>query len=277
MRKRALPEGVEFGATPDTPAPARRWPVIVLAVALVATLAIITDRDVDDELRPTHDSTASGLPPPSLPPDPEAALEEAEATARRLALMINRGDSVRVLELLAPVVDTDLGTSQWPLLFGDAGWWAQFESRTVLMERRVTDSVRYFRTIPGAIDVETCSPRPSTDTSIRIVVDCSYTAFGGMRSLIGDRSGAHEGILTFVVFDGKVADVRRTPDRGDEAWRALGEWAATADPRGFEAVLGSRDGGVLLQPTYDGAAALEHIDLATRYAEEQGAKPLPAG
>lgn len=262
----------------------RPWSWVVGGVAaLVVTLAIVAtgpmqrlESNVGVELTPL---AASSAPPTSMAIERAVGvLDDAEQVAQRLVTMINRGDSVRVAELIAPSLPAEeLGSSEWPLIHGDAGWWDGASAGAVRDDARITDFVRYFRTIPGGALVSSCQGRFVDAALPRVVVDCDYSAFGGIRGLMGDGGELDRGVLRVTVERGLVVDTERTGDLTDVAWETLGAWVADARPVVFEAVFGTLDGGLTLRPVYTSAAALRHIDAAAGYARAAGLPSLPIG
>ncbi len=205
-------------------------------------------------------------------------LDEAEQVAERLVTMINRGDSVRVTELIASSVPADgLGASEWPLIHEDVGWWTGTTAGAARDDTQITDFVRYFRTVPGGALVSACQGRFVDAALPRVVVDCDYSAFGGIRGLMGDTEDLDRGVLRLTVERGLVVDTQRTRDLTDTAWETLGTWVADARPDVFEAVFGTLDGGFTLRPVYTSAAALQQIDVAASYARAAGLPSLSVG
>lgn len=259
----------------------RRTPVaLVVGLSALAVMVIAGgERLRTNAGTASHAGVRSAAPPTSITVDWAASvLDEAEQVAERLVAMVNGGNSELVIELLSRRLPADgLGSSQWPLIHDDVGWWDGSDAGALWNESRISDFVRYSRTMPGSALVSSCRGRFVDTSSPRVIVDCDYSAFGGIRGLIGDGNDLDQGIMRVTIERGLVVDVQRMPDLTDAAWATLGAWAAESQPDVFEAVFGTLDGTPTLRPVYTAAAALQQIDVATSYARAAGLPPFPVG
>ena len=95
-------------------------------------------------------AAASAAPPTSMLIDRSAeVLEAAEEVVERLVVTVNKADSGKVIELLAPVVPAGLGSAAWPMAHGDIGWWDPSIAGARLNSERVTDLSATFAPYPA--------------------------------------------------------------------------------------------------------------------------------
>lgn len=188
-------------------------------------------------------------------PYPSPAVETVET----FVMMVNRGDSGAVLELmLDEATRPGTGTAQYPHLPTDAGLWID----GVLDRARVEGFVRYVSALPGPVDVSDCAC--VAGGYIATLVGCSYTTSGGVLAPLGQEPGA--GRLYVVMLEGRVAGLIHPGDADADLWDRFAEWVAHTHPISALSVLGSSESGWALDPEYSRDSALEQSRLALEMA-----------
>lgn len=272
---------LEESPQPDIPemGSRRRWPLLAVVAALLGLLVWLPSAVADPQV-PSLEAIEPQAAAPALNAQ-LATVDTANAAvevAQTLIEAVNGADSGRVIELLAPLAGSSgYGTAQWPTLHGEIGWWDKTAPDRRLDEQRVTDFVRYFRTMPGSVVASSCVPDAEGPSAVDVVVVvCEYTAFGGIRGLMGDRHRAELGRLTLVVRDDLVVNVRDESPINELAWNQLGLWVARTDPDLFDELF-REPGGWTFRPQYSGETAVRHAEAAASFAAAIGAEPLPFG
>ena len=246
---------------------------MIAAVAAVGLLVAAGERATDRSPKRGVVATAgSPSPPTSAAVLAGTGFDGAEALVEQLIAAVNTADSATTLETLAASAD-GLGRAEWPLLTGDIGWWSG-EPRRVLDRSKVTDFVRYFRTIPSGLIVAGCASQAVALGDIE--VSCDYVAFGGVPRMAGTVN-AIEGSLVATVRSGLIVDVRNSDGGTDPAWATFADWVSVHHPDEYaQSFVAGGDRGSLA-PTYNGSSALRHAELASEFAESEGRPVLPLG
>ncbi len=207
------------------PEPVRPSPLVLLVVGAAFAVLIAAFPSVTGPGAPAAvESIESDGIAPSLSARvvTRQQLEAAIAVTESLVVAVNSADSEQVISLLAPsLFGTGLGSSEWPMVYGDVGWWGPTSPGAYLNHGAVADFVRYFRALPGGVIVDECRADGIDPANDLVGVTCTYAAFGGGRGLMGDRE-REVGALDVVVRNGLVADVTNHSAVDELAWNQLG-------------------------------------------------------
>lgn len=275
------------GAPPEGPPPEEfswfRWLQPVAGSMAIATFVLLTQSMLFAEPAPIDPISVAVFPPdvialastppakaapfvPTPNPYPSAAVEAVET----FVMMVNRGDSDAVLELMRDEVNrTGTGSAQYPHFPTDAGLWVD----GVLDPARVEGFVGYASALPGPVDVSDCAC--VAGSHISRLVGCSYTTSGGVLAPLGEEPEA--GRLYVVVIENRVAGLIRPGDADADLWGRFADWVADSQPNRSLSVLGRSESGFGLDPEYSRESAREQsrlaLEMATALADEQLATP----
>lgn len=237
----------------------------------IATLVLLTQAVLPAEPAPidpiivavsSHDMVAPASTP-AIPanfvatpnPYPSLAVEAAET----FVMLVNRGDSGAVLELMFDdATRTGTGTAQYPHLPTDAGLWID----GVLDRAKVEGFVGYVSALPGPVEVSDCEA--VAGGYIATLVGCSYTTSGGVLAPLGQKPGA--GRLYVVTIEDRVAGLIHPDDADAALWGRFADWVAHRHPNRSLSTLAPIDSGWVLDPDYSREAALEQSRLALEMA-----------
>jgi hypothetical protein len=188
----------DAGRSADAPLPARRPPVVMAVLVVLAAFFGLTRVDVGEGPAP-----AEPAPPATLfvsPPSP------AVTALQGLVASINQGDTEQALQLmLAELPEVPgLGTAEYPYFAGDVGLWQD----GLLDRERAAEFVSYFAELPGAVALADC--KGFSDGPKVTIAMCSYVAAQGESATSG--ASLETGRLVGLVVDDKVAGMVRRAD-----------------------------------------------------------------
>ncbi len=196
-------------------------------------------------------------------PDTAAVEAAAIATVERFAVLVDRGFTHTVVDMLAAdlPLEPDLGRSAWPGLPTSPRFWQEDAGHLDLDTDAVVDFVGYAVTAPGLVLLSDCTARVRAATDARAAVHCDFETRRTVLEPLGIPSTS--GRLAVALSNGAIADI--TLDGGAQlrVWERLSRWAATHQTetwaRGFDA-------GPAPAPRYTPAAAAAHFEAAEALA-----------
>jgi hypothetical protein len=203
----------DAGRSADAPLPARRPPVVMAVLVVLAAFFGLTRVDVGEGPAPAEPAPTLATEPAAAPdpPAPPATLfvsppSPAVTALQGLVASINQGDTEQALQLmLAELPEVPgLGTAEYPYFAGDVGLWQD----GLLDRERAAEFVSYFAELPGAVALADCEG--FSDGPKVTIAMCSYVAAQGESATSG--ASLETGRLVGLVVDDKVAGMVRRAD-----------------------------------------------------------------
>ena len=203
----------DAGRSADAPLPARRPPVVMAVLVVLAAFFALTRVDVEEvpapaNPAPTLDSEPAAAPDPPAPratvfvSPPSPAITALEG----LVASINRGDTEQALQLMLAELPevVGLGTAEYPNFAGDVGLWRDGQ----LDQERAVGFVLDVAELAGAVALADC--KGFSDGPTVTIAMCSYVAAQGESVTSG--AGLETGHLFGLVVEDKVAGMVRRAD-----------------------------------------------------------------